>query len=267
MLSTVDERGGLDRLVDRDHGVEHVVGQRALGAVRAGPPDRPRHVQHAGAARRTALVVCRPTASPRRRAPERDLAVEHVRVGEQQRRLGPGDLEQGPRQRASRRRRCSAPTARTRTGPSALTWLGTVTSNSSPAFGPEPITRGLPGLRADRAPPRRPDRTSGPARSGSTGRCRTAARRPPGTGRPGSGARTPGPGDCIRISAVSGAPMSPALDHPAGGLQAAAEERVGRAADPQPGRLGRGRAAPGRSTRSSASGFSFQTCLPAAMAC
>ena len=28
----------------------------------------------------------------------------------------------------------------------ALTWLGTVTANSSPAFGPDPITRGLPAF-------------------------------------------------------------------------------------------------------------------------
>ena len=54
---------------------------------------------------------------------------------------------------------------------------------------------------------------------------------------------------------------------PEGRLQAAAEEGVGRAADPQPGGLGRVQQRLAALARSSASGFSFQTCLPAAIAC
>ena len=184
---------------------------------------------------RPAVAPVAGTSAPSRRAADQQrVAVERVRVGQRQVASVPVISRSVARPSGESKLKmiCRAPDAPTRTGRARR--RGSAPSRRTPRPpGPEPIDPGRPRLGADRRDPARPGRTSGPAPSGSTGRCRTAGRRPPGTGIPGSGARTRDPGAasasarsaarrCRRVSIRRRAVWMPG-----------AEERVRRAADPQ----------------------------------
>ena len=110
---------------------------------------------------------------------------------------------------------------------------------------------GLPGPRAGRrscgsadgrrrgaGDPHDRARAGGPARSGSTGPCRAAARRRAGSRSPGAGCQRSWPGVVMNAVAECGVPIAPASTSGARGLDPGAEHGVGRAAHAQPGRGG-----------------------------
>ena len=249
------------RLLDGQHRVEHVIGQLAGGPFRHTGPDRPGHSStpsarcgmslghqfsdslpeqmHPASARRNhsdpggrRCPACPVTSRVVRRTADRSSA-----------RAGPtaaaNSTQRGDRGRHGHREL----RARPRPGPDHP-------GHPRPAAG-----RGDP---ADRA------RAVAPARSGSTGPCRAAARRRAGTGTP---ATVPPlrPGDWNSASAVCGPPIrpvsiarravcSPGAQHGVGALPPAAPV-------PAPGR-----AACGRTGGPAPSGFSVHTCLPASSA-